>query len=190
MVDFELDIQNCLAVLRKGGVILYPTDTVWGIGCDVKDEDAVNKIFKLKQRSKNKAFIVLLADAKDILNFVAAPPPDIIDIVAHFTEPTTIIFEQGIDLPECILSETGSVAIRVVTDLFCKALIKRLGNPLVSTSANFSGAPTPRNFIEIDEDIKMKVDYIVLHQQLEDRGNMSSRIVKLDDEGNITIIRN
>lgn len=190
MVDFEIDIKNCVEVLRQGGIILNPTDTVWGIGCNANDENAIEKVCCLKKRPKEKSFIILLAEEKDILKYVAAPPPDIIDIVAQFSEPTTIIFEQGIDLPESILSETGSVAIRVVTDLFCKSLIKRLGSPLLSTSANFSGAPTPRNFIEIDEDIKMKVDYVVLHQQLEDRGNKSSRIVKLDDEGNIMTIRN
>lgn len=190
MVDFEIDIKNCVEVLRQGGIILNPTDTVWGIGCNANDENAIEKVCSLKKRPKEKSFIILLAEEKDILKYVAAPPPDIIDIVAQFSEPTTIVFEQGIDLPESILSETGSVAIRVVTDLFCKALIKRLGSPLLSTSANFSGAPTPRNFIEIDEDIKMKVDYVVLHQQQEARGNKSSRIVKLDDEGNIMTIRN
>lgn len=190
MVDFEIDIKNCIEVLKQNGTILYPTDTVWGIGCDAKNETAIKKVFAIKKRPHEKALIVLVADAKDILDFVATPPPDIIDIVEQFIEPTTIIFEHGIDLPECVLSESGSVAIRVVTDLFCKALIKRLGSPIVSTSANFSGQPTPICFKDIDEKIKREVNYVVLHQQLALAKKKPSRIVKIDDEANIEVIRN
>ena len=189
MVDFETDIKRCVTVLQQGGAILYPTDTVWGIGCDATNEAAIEKIFALKQRPPRKSMIALLADARDILLHVAAPPPDIIAIIESFDAPTTVIYEHALGFAENALAEDGSIAIRVPDDLFCKALIKRFRKPLISTSANISGAPPPALFSEVGEAIKKGVDYTVKHRQADHAIRAPSRIVKMDDEGNLTYLR-
>lgn len=185
----EQDIKNALNIMNSGGTILYPTDTVWGIGCDALNEAAVDKVFAVKQRPREKSMIVLLADARDILQYVAAPPPDIIDMVESFEKPTTVIYEGAIGLADNVINEDGSVAIRVTTDPFCKALIKRLQKPIVSTSANISGAPTPATFSQVSEAIKTGVDYIVQHRRDDETIKPPSRLVKMDDEGHMTVLR-
>ncbi len=189
MVDFEEDIKKAVAVLQNGGTLLYPTDTVWGLGCDATNEHAIEKLYSIKQRPKEKSWIILLADARDILNYVAAPPPDIIAIVEQMTEPTTIIYDGAIDLAENALHENGSIAIRVTNDPFCKALIKRFRKPLVSTSANISGAATPSVFSMIDPIIIKNVDYVVTYQQEDNTVRAPSRIIRIDDNGKIHRIR-
>jgi L-threonylcarbamoyladenylate synthase len=189
MVDFEIDIKNCVEAMNKDGTILYPTDTIWGIGCDATNEEAVEKVFALKQRPKNKSMIILLAEAKDILQFIASPPPDIIDIVENFETPTTIIFDGALELAENVLHEDGSVAIRVVNEPFCKAMIKRFGKPIVSTSANVSGEPNAAFFKQINPAIVAGADYVVQHRRDDETPKQPSRIIKVDDEGAITIIR-
>lgn len=188
-MDFENDIKNCIAVLESGGTILYPTDTVWGIGCDALNEDAIEKVFALKQRPKNKSMIVLLADARDIIRYVAAPHPDIIDMVENFDGPTTVIYEGAIGFPDNLVGDDGSVAIRVTDDPFCKALIKRLKKPLVSTSANISGQPTPSYFKLVTKEIVDGADYVVQFRQDDDTVKQSSRIIRIDDDGNVDVIR-
>ncbi|MBS1688935.1 MAG: threonylcarbamoyl-AMP synthase, partial [Bacteroidetes bacterium] len=165
MVDFENDIKHCVETLERGGTILYPTDTVWGLGCNALDEAAVDKIFSLKHRPKEKSLIILLAEARDILKYVAAPSPDIIEIVENFERPTTVIYSGALGFPDNAVSEDGSIAIRVTKDPFCKALIKRFRKPIVSTSANISGEPTPIFFNAIDNRIVENVDYIVKYRQ-------------------------
>lgn len=189
MVDFENDIKQCVEVMGRGGVILYPTDTIWGIGCDALNEAAVEKVFDIKQRPKEKSLIVLLAEAKDILQYVASPPPDIIDMVENFDRPTTIVFEHALEFPENVVHESGSIAIRVVKEPFCKALIKRYRKPIISTSANISGAPGASNFSEIADEIKDKVDYVVQYRQDDLQQYAPSRIIRINDEGEIDIIR-
>src|SRR5580700_8983120 len=115
MVDFEQDIKNCIRVLQQGGVILYPTDTVWGLGCDAMNGAAVEKVFAIKQRPKEKSMIVLLADARDVLQYVAAPHPDIIAIIESFERPTTVIYENALGFPDNVVNSDGSIAIRVTT---------------------------------------------------------------------------
>lgn len=189
MVDFEDDIKNCIRILENDGTILYPTDTVWGIGCDALNEQAIEKVFAIKNRPKEKSLIVLLADAKDILQYVAAPPPDIIDIIEGFERPTTVIYQHPLGFPENAIHENGSLAIRVTTDPFCKALIKRFRKPIVSTSANLSGDPTPAIFASINDTVKQRVDYVVNYRQNDGKPANSSRLILLDDEGNEQIIR-
>lgn len=189
MVDFEDDIRNCVAVLEKGGTILYPTDTVWGLGCDALNAQAIDKVFQLKHRPKEKSLIMLLAEAKDILRYVAAPHPDIINIVEHFERPTTVIYEHALEFPEQAVHESGSIAIRVTTDPFCKALIKRFRKPIVSTSANISGAPTPAIFSEVQEEIKKGVHYVVKYRQDDTTTAQPSRLVRLHDNGDMEILR-
>ncbi len=189
MVDFENDIKNCISVLRSGGTILYPTDTIWGIGCDAMNEAAVEKVFAIKQRPKEKSMIVLLADARDVLQYVAAPPPDIIAIIESFQTHTTVIYNNALDFPKNVVSKDGSIAIRVTTDPFCKALIKRYRKPIISTSANLSGHPTPSIYKMVEGEIISGVDYVVKWRQDDEVINTPSRIVRVDDKGGIVVLR-
>ncbi|MBC7553407.1 MAG: threonylcarbamoyl-AMP synthase [Taibaiella sp.] len=189
MVDFENDIKNCVAVLQQGGVILYPTETVWGLGCDALNEAAVEKIFALKQRPKEKSLIVLVAEARDILQYVAAPHPDIIAMVEQFEVPTTVIYKNVLSFPANVVSSDGSLAIRVTTDPFCKALIKRYRKPIVTTSANISGAPTALIFEGISADITENVDYVVNWRKTDTTIKPPSRLVRINDDGGLEILR-
>ena len=189
VVDFENDIKNCIQTLQNGGVILYPTDTVWGLGCDAFNESGVEKIFSLKQRPKEKGMIILLAESRDVLQYVAAPPPDIIAIVESFDKPTTVIYENALGFPQNLVNTDGSIAIRVTTDPFCKALIKRFRRPIVSTSANISGQPTPSIFTMIDTVIINNVDYVVKYRSDDNTIRDASRLVRVNDDGEIEILR-
>ena len=191
MVDygFENDIKNCIKVLETGGIILYPTDTVWGIGCDAQNKNAVEKVFALKNRTAEKSMIVLVADARDIIQYIAAPPPDIIAIIAGFDTPTSVIYNNAIGFADNVVKQDGSIAIRVTTDNFCKALLKRYKKPIISTSANISGTASPAIFAAIDKSIINGVDYVVQYRQDDNTIHKPSRIVRIDDEGAVTIIR-
>jgi len=189
MVDFENDIKNCISALQHGGVILYPTDTIWGLGCDAMNESAVEKIFTIKRRPKEKSLIVLLADARDVLQYIAAPHPDIIAIIENFDRPTTVIYDNALDFPHNVVNKDGSIAIRVTTDPFCKALIKRFKKPIISTSANSSGAPTPSIYKMVDESIISNVDYVVKYRQRDDEVHAPSRLLRIMDDGTLEILR-
>lgn len=189
MVDYSADIRACVKALEEGGTILYPTDTVWGIGADATAEAAVEKVFALKQRAKEKSLIVLLAEARDVLRYTAAPPPDIISIMESFEQPTTVVLGGAIGIAENAIGEDGSVALRVPQDEFCRALIKRFGRPIISTSANISGEPTAPCFRLIDDGIKRGVGYVVRYRQEDEAPAQPSRIVTLNDEGEITVLR-
>ena len=162
---FDAEVEAALAVLRSGGIILYPTDTIWGIGCDATDEKAVQKIFELKKREDSKSMIVLVADEREVLQFVSAPDLAVFDFVEKQSRPTTVIFEGAIGFPDNLIAADGSIAIRIVQDEFCRHLIRRLRKPIVSTSANVSGTISPRNFIEISGEIKSGVDHVVRWRQ-------------------------
>ena len=189
MIEFEEDIRNCITVMEAGGTIVYPTDTIWGIGCDALNEAAVEKVFNLKQRPKEKSLIVLLADAKDILKYIAAPPPDIIGIIEGFTRPTTVIYNHPLGFPDNVVNADDTIAIRVTTDPFCKALIKRLRRPLVSTSANVSGSPSPANFNTIENHILQEANYTVNWRQDDNTTKPSSRIIRILEDGTEQILR-
>lgn len=186
---FEDDIKNSIKALEQGGTILYPTDTVWGIGCNALDENAINRVFELKQRPGDKSLIVLLAEARDILKYVAAPHPDIIDIVEGFEVPTTVVYEGALGFPENAVHQDGTIAIRITGDPFCKALIKRYQKPIVSTSANLSGKPTPGVFAEVTGEIKNGADYVVRYRQDDHERKASSRLVRINDDGSLDILR-
>ena len=186
---FEDDIINCLAVLKKGGIILYPTDTVWGIGCDATNAHAVQKVFEIKKREQSSALIVLLADKKDILKYVAAPDLQVFDFLYEQTRPTTIVFENAIGLPDNLVARDGSIAIRVVKDPFCIHLIKRFRKPLVSTSANLHGEETPALFKNISLEVQQRVEYIVKWKKESEEKTQPSQIVKWNKNGTTTIIR-
>ena len=189
MLEFENDIVQCLQALNTGGLILYPTDTVWGIGCDATNVAAVDSVYALKKRSDEKAMIILLADEKDILQYVTQPDPKVFDYIKGIHKPTTFVYEGGINLAENIIQKDSSIAIRFTEDPFCKQLIKRFGKPIVSTSANVSGYPPPAIFEDIDIIIKNGVDYIVQHRQDDLTPAVPSAVVKWNADGSLTIIR-
>lgn len=189
IMQLENDIENCLAVLQTGGIILYPTDTIWGIGCNATDEEAVKRIFKLKERPEEKSMVILLADEKEILNYVDHPNLMIFDYIKGISKPTTMIYSCAKNLAPSVISKEGTVAIRLVQDPFCRQLIKKLGKPLVSTSSNISGFPAPRTFADIDIRIKKGVDYVVHHRQDENEPAEPSTIVKVNADGSYVIVR-
>lgn len=183
------DIESCLKVLNEGGIILYPTDTVWGIGCDATNEKAVEKIYALKNRNEQKSMIILLADEKDILKYSAPAFPSVFDYIKGAQKPVTVIYSDARNLAANLINADGSVGIRVVKDEFCRRLIHAFGKPLVSTSSNISGYPAPGVFSDIDIKIKNGVDYIVQHRQDEEEPSIPSTVIKLNMDGSYTIIR-
>ena len=186
--DFENDIIQCLEVLKNGGLILYPTDTVWGIGCDATNSEAVEKIYQLKKRAEEKTMIVLVAEEKDVLKYTAAPDLSVFDFLQKIRKPTSVVFEGVLGLADNLLSKDGSVAIRICKDEFCKHLIKRFRKPIVSTSANISGKPTAGIFRDISEEIKMGVDYIVNHRREDEKITEPSSVIKWED-GKMVVLR-
>jgi L-threonylcarbamoyladenylate synthase len=186
---FETEVEQALEVLRKGGIILYPTDTIWGLGCDATNEEAVRRIYQIKNREDSKSMIILVADERDVLQYVAAPDLAVFDFIEEQSRPTTIIFEHAVGLPDNLVAEDGSIAIRIVRDEFCKHLIKRLRKPIVSTSANISGQPSPKSFSEISGEIKTAVDHIVKWRQNDTAIALPSQIIKWNNDGSRTVIR-
>lgn len=177
-MNFENDIKKSVEVLKAGGLILYPTDTVWGIGCDATNDAAVKKVFELKKREDSKALIVLVATEKEVLEYTAAVDLSIFNYLEEINQPTTVIYEHGLGFASNLLADDGSIAIRICKDGFCKALIKRFGKPIVSTSANVSGEPTAPDFSSISESIKIGVDYVVNYRQDDTAKASPSAIVK------------
>lgn len=187
--DFAADIERCLQTLRSGGTILYPTDTVWGIGCDATDQVAVEKIYQLKKRDPQKSCLLLLADMTDLLKYVTALDLSVFDYIEKATKPLTIIYDNVIGVADNLLAQDGSIGFRIVQEPFCKNLIKRLRKPLVSTSANLSGQPTPLNFATIDPHLKAGVDYTVQYRQKDSNSGTPSTIIKWNDDGNHVVLR-
>ncbi len=186
---FDTDIEECLKILTAGGIILYPTDSIWGIGCDATNEKAVDRILELKKRSDKKSVIVLIADERDINKYVTQPHIEIYDYIKGVSKPTTIIYEGAIDLADNVIGEDGTVAIRIVEEPFCKHLIKRFRKPIVSTSANISGYPSPLVFNDIDIKIKEGVDYVVQYRQDENTPSTPSSIIKWNKDGTFDVLR-
>ena len=182
MINFIDDITNSVNVLHNAGIILYPTDTIWGIGCDATNDVAVRKIYLLKKREEKKSMIILLAHEKDIEHYVSNASKKIIDFLSKQKMPTTAIFENAINLPAELYNKDGSIAIRIVKDDFCQSLISRLGGPLVSTSSNVSGEDHPKLFKDINDTIKSGVDYVVQHRQNEIKFHHPSPIVRLNSK--------
>jgi L-threonylcarbamoyladenylate synthase len=188
MKDFDNDSQQCLQTLKGGGTILYPTDTIWGIGCDATNEEAVQKIYNLKRRPDEKAMIVLVAGEKEILRYVTAPDLKLFDYLETVSKPTTVIYKGAIGLADNLVGKDGSIAIRICKDEFCRHLVKRFGKPIVSTSANISGEDFPQNFSAISEEIKGHVDYIVSHRQNDNSFAEPSAVIRWE-KGRPIIIR-
>ncbi|MBK6938224.1 MAG: threonylcarbamoyl-AMP synthase [Chitinophagaceae bacterium] len=187
-MDFEKDIEACLQVLRNGGLILYPTDTVWGIGCDATNAEAVAKVYALKQRPDEKAMIVLVPEENDVLKYVASVDLALFDYLQEYPKPTTVIYDGAIGFADNLVAEDGSIAIRICGEPFCKQLLKRFRKPIVSTSANISGLPPAKNFAEISEGITAGVDYVVQYRQKDVALAAPSSIIKWEN-GKLQIIR-
>ena len=192
-------INEAVEVLRKGGLILYPTDTVWGIGCDATNEQAVAKVFALKKRDDAKALVLLASDLDMIARYIKEIPQIAIDLVEVNDAPMTIIYpgavcsesgksHRGALAPNTV-AEDGSVGIRIPLTDNCLELVKRLGRPLVSTSANISGEPTPKNFAQIDEEIKQGVDFVVNPELEKQSLGKASQIIKVGLDSQVKIIR-
>mgnify|MGYP003574988460 CR=1 FL=1 len=186
---FEEEVEKAVAALRGGKTILYPTDTIWGIGCDATDAGAVDKIYRIKQRPDSKSMIILVASEREILHYVAAPDPAVFDYLETQQKPTTVIFDHAVGLPDNLVAADGSIAIRIVQDPFCRHLIKRLRKPLVSTSANISGEPSPKSFKTISPQIRQQVDHIVQWRQDDEAPAQPSQIIKWNNGAAPTIIR-
>ena len=175
--------------MREGGVILYPTDTIWGIGCDATNEDAVRRVYEIKQRQDSKAMLVLVDSSVKVDFYVRDVPEVAWDLIDMADKPLTIIYSGARNLAANLLAEDGSVGIRVTNEDFSKRLCQQFRKAIVSTSANISGQPSPKNFSEISEEVKSAVDYIVGYRQEEISNPKPSSIIKLDKGGVIKIIR-
>lgn len=188
MTSFRYNLIQCVEIIKEGGLILYPTDTIWGIGCDATNEAAVSKIYQLKQRPEEKAMIILLDDQKELPHYVKGFDRRVLGYLERVSKPTTVIYSKAKNLAKNLVAKDGSVAIRICKDEFCNQLIKESGKPIVSTSANISGTLPPRNYLQVGETIKNSVDYIVTYRQDEEREASPSAVVKWVN-GRIEIVR-
>ena len=186
---FEEDIRNSLNVLKEGGVILYPTDTVWGLGCDAANNEAVKKIFSIKKRNESKSFIVLVDSAAMLERYVKELPDTALELIEVSDKPLTIIYPGARNLASDIIADDGSVGIRVCAEEFCSELIGRFRRPVVSTSANISGEPAPGCFSEISEHIINAFDYTVFYKREDRQKRSPSPVIKIEQNGVIKIIR-
>lgn len=183
------DLKKACEVMAAGGLILYPTDTIWGIGCDATNEEAVRRVYGLKRRSDHKAMLVLL-DSEAKLNGYVSNVPDIAwDLIEVADKPLTIIYSNAKNLAPSLVGEDGSVGIRITREAFSRQLCERFRKPVVSTSANISGEPSPASFSEISEEVKKGVDYIVEYRQDDQTKAKPSSIIKLGDGGLVQVIR-
>jgi L-threonylcarbamoyladenylate synthase len=185
----ENEIQQALKIIKKGGIVLYPTDTIWGIGCDATLHKAVDKIYSIKSRAESKSMIILLADFDQLSHYVDTVPPIAAELIRTIEKPLTIIYDGAKNIASNLIASDGTIAIRIVKHDFCRELIRRMGKPLVSTSANLSGTPSPLFFSHISDQIKKRVNYIVNLEQHQKTVNKPSTIIKLEKSGKYTVIR-
>lgn len=183
------DIKNAIEVMKQGGVILYPTDTVWGIGCDATNAEAVAKVYKIKKRDDSKALICLVDSDARLQRYVRNVPNVAWDILDIATKPTTIILDGGINLAPNLIAEDGSIALRITKEPFSHELCYRFQKPLVSTSANISGEPPAANYNDISQELLDAVDYVCFSRRQEHKPHTPSSIIKLKEDGEVTIIR-
>ena len=186
----EVQINKAIEILKTGGVILYPTDTIWGLGCDATNQDAVKKVFAIKQREESKSLVTLVSDLDMLARYVETIPEAALDLIEVNDVPMTIIYPKAIGLASNVVAEDGSVGIRIPMNEFCRQLCFKFRRPIVSTSANISGENPPKGFKDIDPQIKEAVDYVV-HPSMEEKNSThrASQIIKLGANGQIQIIR-
>ncbi|WP_238988399.1 L-threonylcarbamoyladenylate synthase [Aureibaculum marinum] len=187
-IMMEAELQKTLHVLKQGGLIVYPTDTVWGIGCDATNKTAVAKIFKIKEREESKSLVILVDGIEMLKNYIAQFPNQVDKILSSSNRPTTIVYSNPKGLAKNAIAHDNTIAIRIVNHNFCKTLIAKFGKPIVSTSANISNFSTPKSFKEIDKSILEAVDYVV-NLDRDKIMDKPSRIIKILEEGTLQIIR-
>jgi len=185
----EEEVRITVEYLKKGKVILYPTDTIWGIGCDATMSRSVDRIYKLKKRYDSKSMIVILDHADKLVRYVKKVPPVAYDLIERYDEPLTIIYPQAKNVASNVIAEDGSLAIRVVKDEFCRRMLSLFNNPVVSTSANLSGEPAPVSFSKISEEIIKGVDHVVNYNRQNIIRTKPSTIIRIQDNGEFEVIR-
>lgn len=183
------DIKKAVEVMKNGGVILYPTDTVWGIGCDATNAEAVAKVYKIKQRDDSKALICLVDSDARLQRYVRNAPAVAWNVMELATKPTTVIFDEAVNLAHNLIAEDGSIAMRITNEEFSKELCYRFQKPIVSTSANISGQPAAQNYCDISEELLNAVDYVCFSRRQEHKPHTPSSIIKIKNNGEIDIIR-
>jgi len=184
----ETETSNAIETLKNQQILLYPTDTVWGIGCDATSQEAVAKVYEIKQRSESKSLIILVDSIEMLQHYIPSISKELLNLLASSTKPTTIIYNNPVGLAKNVVASDATVAIRIPQNEFCKQLITAFGKPIVSTSANISGSETPKSFKEINQAILDSVDYVVdLHR--EEVSDKSSTILKVGDKGEIIVLR-
>lgn len=187
--NFKKDIIKSIEVLSKGGIILYPTDTIWGLGCDATNPEAVSRIYSIKKRQDSKSLLVLLHNENLLPSYINEVPEIAWELIDVSDKPLTIIYPGAKNIAGNLIAEDGSVGIRIVKEPFCGKLLQSFRKPIVSTSANISGAKSPSGFSEISEEIKRAVDYIVEYRQDDFSVQTASSIIKVGSGGQISIIR-
>jgi len=187
--EYGDDVMNALRVLRAGGVILYPTDTVWGLGCDATSTLAVRKIFDIKQRDDSKSLIILVNSVSMLERYVADPPEVALQMAEWSQKPLTIVYDRGRSLAEGVASADGSVGVRICSDPFCDELITAFRKPIVSTSANISGTDAPALFDEISQEVINAADYVCLYKQYDRSRSSASSVIKVSANGAVKILR-
>lgn len=183
------DLKKAVEILKGGGIILYPTDTIWGIGCDATNEEAVKRIYEIKKREDSKSMLILMENAALLDRYVEDVPEVAWDLVEISTTPLTVIYPNAKNLAKNLIAEDGSIGIRFTKEKFTSHLLQRFRKPLVSTSANISGERSPTFFDDISEEIKSQIDYIVEYRQDDRTPAQPSSIIKLGPSGQIDIIR-
>ena len=187
--EYGDDVMNALRVLRAGGVILYPTDTVWGLGCDATNAMAVRKVFDIKQRDDSRSLIILVNSVSMLERYVVDPPEVALQMAEWSQKPLTIVYDRGRSLAEGVASADGSVGVRICSDPFCDELITAFRKPIVSTSANISGTDAPAIFDEITQEVISAADYVCLYRQNDRSRFPASSVIKVSANGAVKILR-
>lgn len=189
LLNLDEEATYCARLVSTGKVILYPTDTIWGMGCSIRFPETLERIFQIKERPASKSTILLVDSMEMLKRFVKRIHPRVETLLTLHNRPLTVIYPDPIGIPEYLLAQDGSVALRICKDLFCEKLIQQLNEPIVSTSANISGSPSPTSFGSIETCIKENVDYIVQYRQNDVTPSEASTIIRYDSEGELTIVR-
>jgi len=189
LTDIDADIRSAVEVMRRGGIILYPTDTVWGIGCDATNAEAVSRVYAVKRRSDSKALITLVNSIGMLNRYVAKVPDIALELIDVSVRPLTIVYDNGVGLAGNLLADDGSVGIRLTKDSYAASLCRQLGRPVVSTSANISGEPTAHCFSEISREVIDAVDYVASYRRMDSSPAVPSTVIKLSGNCEVKIIR-
>ncbi len=183
------EVDKIVETLVGGGIIIYPTDTIWGLGCDATNEGAVDRIFEIKRRPKTKPFVILVSSIDMLKKFVDDVHPRLETLLAYHQRPLTVIYRKPKNLPANVTGGSSTVAVRIAADLFCREVIEAFGKPIVATSANFAGEPFPTHFGSISSELIRKVDYVAKYKQDELSPSEPSVIVKLTDKSELIFVR-